>query len=299
MRYSKKDEETLKKKVRNYNAKINRLKKKGYNENLLPQKKKLKEEREKAKQGERKDFNSLLKSVDTFLNRGSEEIVKSTRGLQLPKFRLSEIKAKLRKVNNERKKQREKYENIEITDRNKTGVQGMINERSMNINKLEDKHFNFKNMSKKDFTYFEKTLNNELETKLEKKNRIYRENFYKAMENNYNENQYEKLKKVIDNISTDILVEKYYTDLNMDLDFHYDESEQQIKYEETLNAWGEIMRDNIYENVDRNFSKKQSDKLKKVMDKMEIEDLSDIDINSNYDTMFKECEEIIKKRNSK
>lgn len=243
MRYSKKDEEKLKKKVRNYNAKINRLKKKGYDENLLPQKKKLKEEREKAKHGERKDFNNLLKSVNSFLSRGSEELVKTKRGLQLPKFKIAEIKTKLRKVNNERKKQREKYKSIEITDRNKTGVQGMINERSMNINKLEDKHFNFKNMSKKDFEYFEKTLNNEVNTKLDEKNRRYRENYYKAMEKAFSKEQFENLKNVVDKISTDKLVEKYYTDVNMDIDYYYDETEQEIKYEEILNAWNDVYKE--------------------------------------------------------
>lgn len=237
IRYTKKDEIKLKKLVRNYNNKINRLNKKGLDANYIPSKLKLKNERELIKNGERIDFNERIKYYESFLKRGSEKLVKSNRGLVLPKYEIDQVNIMLKKINRNRRKRKKAYENEPLTDRNKKINQAnkeML--KNLSVNELKDKKFNFKNKSKKDYEKFKNSLSEYYQTQ-EERNKLYRENYYKAINTVFNIDQSEKIIKVLDELSTDTIVDKYYNDINMDIDFVYEPSELSLIYKDTLNAW--------------------------------------------------------------
>jgi len=246
IRWLKKDEQLLKKKVRNNNAKIKRLMDKNYNIDMLPEKLSLKTEREKAKQGTRKQFKEQVKLVDEVLKRGSEDIaVKSDRGLSIPKFKFNQIEIKRKAINRERKKEKLKYEKEHPTDRNKP-LGGTVGDyRDMNVNKLKPKVFNWEHMSKKDFQMFNRTLYEYGESKNEKDEK-YRANFYKAMENHLSEEQFSNLKKILDLVPTDKLINKYFTDINMGIKFAYEPLEQQAIYEESIDSWNSVVMEGGY-----------------------------------------------------
>lgn len=237
IRYTKKDEINLKKLVRNYNNKINRLNKKGFDTNFIPQKLKLKDERKLIKSGERIDFKDRIKYYESFLKRGSENLVKSNRGLVLPKYEIDQVNIMLKKINRIRRKTKKLYKEEPLTDRNKNINQANKSLlKNLSINELKDKKFSFKNKSKKDYEKFKKSLAEYYETQ-EERNKKYRDNYYKALENVFSEDQSNKIKNVLDKLETDVIINKYYTDINMDIDFVYEPSEQNLLFKETLNAW--------------------------------------------------------------
>lgn len=241
IRYTKKDEAKLKKKVRNYNAKIIRLRNKGYNENLLPQKLNLKEEREKLKNGDRKQFNNEFKIYGFFTDRNSEKTRKSDRGAILPLFREKTIEFKRKEINKQRKQKMDYYENMPITDRNKP-IENGNRPRDIELYKLKEKKFNFKNMSMKELEFYERTLK-EYNENIGKKNNLYRSNYYKSLENNLTPEQYKEITKVLDKIGTQQIIDKYYTDVNMTIEFPYEPIEQELKYNEIIESWNSVLKD--------------------------------------------------------
>lgn len=239
IRWREKDKQLLKKKVRNYNSKINRLIKKNYDIELIPEKMNYKELTKNIKN--RSQFNDTIKIVNAMTKRGSEEKVKSNRGLTLPRFTINKIKTEVRAINRARQKTKKKYENLQPTDRGQKLDEGMKEYRDMNVNKIRDKKFNFKNMSRKDFDFFKKTMG-EYNIDTSKKDNQYRQNYYKSLRNNLTDEQYKKIVNVLNNLPTDVLVEKFYTDLNVNIGFNYDEFQQETKYKEIIKAWKRISK---------------------------------------------------------
>lgn len=243
IRWRKKDTEELKRKVRNYNAKINRLIKKNYNGELVPAKLKFKDVKNKIEN--RMEYKEQIQLINALTKRGSEESVKTKRGAVIPKFELEQTKIKVKKINKDRKKRKEAYEKTPPTDRNKSLGETAEHYRDMNVNKIRPKKFNWENMSKKDFEMYKKSLY-EYDEKQQEKEQQYRDNFYKAMEASLNDEQFEQLKKIIDLIPSNKLVEKFYTDINMKIDFFYEPTEQQLKFEEIIESWKSVQEEGGY-----------------------------------------------------
>ena len=244
IRWRKKDTEELKRKVKNYNAKIARLMKKNYNQDLLPEKLKYKDLKESIKT--RSDFKEQIKLANELTKRGSEETVKSTRGLTLPKFTIKQTKIKIAKINKERKKKKEDLEKIQKTDRNKpidkTGEKG----KDIGVNLIHPKKFNFENMSKKEWEMFIKTVDKQVRKDDEITDARYVKHLFLAIDANLSPNQADKLKELISLIPNNKIVEKYYTDRNMTIDFYYGESDQDDKFKIQYDAWESYAKENGY-----------------------------------------------------
>lgn len=245
IRWRKKDEILLRKKIRNYNAKIDRLRKNNnFQNNLLPEKLKYKDVKNNI--NERRDFKTQLSLINALTKRGSEKIYKSTRGLQVPQFEIKQNKIKEREINRKRDIQIKRYKEMGITDRNKS-LGFDTEDTAMHLNDLiRHKKYNYKNKSKNEYEAYKNSLK-EYNITIEQLNERYRENLYKSIESGqsgYTPEQIEKLKSLLDKIDTQTIVDKYYTDINMNITFNYELSENEGKFETYFDAWVEVLNQN-------------------------------------------------------
>jgi hypothetical protein len=231
----------LDKQIKKYNRKINELKRKGFHDEYLPEKLnyyKVVERIQKDPVYTRKDMQDQFKLMDVVLNKRNEKLVNSERGAVIPQFEKKQIEIKVKAINRRRKAEREKLDKLVATDRNKP----IEVDRDLNPVRIVNKKFNFKNMSKKDLEMYLKTMREFDETDRDREER-YRENFYKAMRNTLTDEEYKRLKLVIDKIPTDKLLEKYYTDENMNIGFYYEPADHELKYEQILESWNSMIED--------------------------------------------------------
>ena len=113
IRWREQDIDLLRKEIRNYNRKIDRLMKTGAPEvkAALPPKMNLKTARSQIKT--RSEFNATIKSIKRLTARGSEQLIKTRGGVTAPKFEIKEIEARVRTINARRKQQLSRLGTIE------------------------------------------------------------------------------------------------------------------------------------------------------------------------------------------
>lgn len=241
IRWTSKDKQNLQKKVRNYNAKIKRLEKKGIKEEYIPDKLNYKELQKSI--SSRQELQTHLDIIKTVTVRGSENIVSNNKGLKVPAYLKNMMKLKVQSINRERKKSRNYYEKLDVTDRGKKI--GIEREKfpELNVNKIRNKKFNFEKMTTQSFSSFLNSTKFQFDMETEERKREYVANYMKAMYNNLSAEQFKKLSGVINQIDNNTIVEKYYTDLNLDIDFYYDETEQNAKFETMMDSWQGILNE--------------------------------------------------------
>lgn len=236
IRWRKKDEEILKKKVNNYNAKINRLKKKNY-DGLIPDK--INYNQLKDRIVERADFNAELKVINMFTSRGSEKIVsKNERNVGLSRFHQEMIDYKLKELNVERKKLKKELTQFPDTDRGKL-IQG---ERTVKYatEQVKEREFNFKYMNSKTFESYVESLDDWRKTKRESYNklRVYLDTAYS---NNLTEEQYAKLKPLMNQLSTQEIIVNIYKDSVLTIKFVYEKGDQENQFNGILEGWQQVI----------------------------------------------------------
>ena len=113
IRWREQDVDLLRREIRNYNRKIDRLMKTGAPEvkAALPPKMSLKTARSQIKT--RSEFNATIKSIKRLTARGSEQLIKTRGGVTAPKFEIKEIEARVRSINARRKQQLSRLGTIE------------------------------------------------------------------------------------------------------------------------------------------------------------------------------------------
>ena len=113
IRWREQDVDLLRREIRNYNRKIDRLMKTGAPEvkAALPPKMSLKTARSQIRT--RSEFNATIKSIKRLTARGSEQIIKTRGGVTAPKFEIKEIEARVRTINARRKQQLSRLGTIE------------------------------------------------------------------------------------------------------------------------------------------------------------------------------------------
>lgn len=104
IKWREQDVDLLRKQIRNFNRKVDRLMKAGSPEvkAALPPKMSMKTAR--AQISTRSEFNKTIKSISRFTERGSEKLIKTKGGVTAPKFEIKELEARVRTINAERKK---------------------------------------------------------------------------------------------------------------------------------------------------------------------------------------------------
>jgi hypothetical protein len=119
IKWRQRDEKELERVVRNFNAKITKeLKKHPFTgQDYLPEKKSLREEREKILQGTRQDFTREIKSLGRFSKKGAEKMIENAQGLKVTKWERQEIGYKVAQINRQRTAERKEIEQTEATSR--------------------------------------------------------------------------------------------------------------------------------------------------------------------------------------
>jgi len=132
------DEKEARRVVRNYNSKINRIKKNKVGIiDFLPKKAKMKDIR---KIKTRQDFNRLMKSYKRFSKRGSEDLRTNKKGVIMTKYRFNEAIIKTQTINRYRTRKR-KLLSVEKGTKNNAQYENLLKRGSPNF--LKEKDFNF------------------------------------------------------------------------------------------------------------------------------------------------------------
>ena len=232
------DTQELKRVVRNYNAKITRLAKKNPQiENVLPEKVSVGQLKELI--NTRQDLKRELNALQRFSKRGAEEIVivpDTDYNLKITKWQKSEMNRRIGVINRRRKKRLEDISNIEMTSRGeKLGYKrsdigmGKANEvslkpmnaftRTMNQSDLKWKWKNIMKESQSDY--------------FTQKDFRLRDNFIKALSQNYNVNDIQDVIESIDSMDIKDFLDKFEEE-GGNLEFAYPPNKEQ--YEAYVNA---------------------------------------------------------------
>lgn len=238
IRWRAKDKIAIRKKLNAYNSKLKREMKKGTDVDLLPEKLSMKELKSRIKI--REDFNREMGFMDDFTNRYSMNLHKTERGGLIPTWFIHQAETKIKQINKDRRKQLKTYENMMATDRNMPlGVKAK-EVRPEVFEQFSPKKLNLKYMSKNDFRAYKEGLVEYYVTK-EQKDEDYRKNLYKSIDNHYPPEKAERLKRLLDNLSTDVIVQKYYTDENLDIKINYDRSDNDILFSNVFQGWQSVL----------------------------------------------------------
>lgn len=250
IRWSKNDEQELKKAVRNFNAKLRRLEKKdplNYNKNTLPVfwDKKTESYTERLTVGQmkelintRQDLKRELNALHRFTKRGSEKIVEvatSDTTIKLTKWQHTEM---LRRVNFINKRRATRLKQIEETEVHHAGKPLGYTRKDLGMGKLEMQKFNPMNafsegMDKYDLkSRFRSILNQSQLDYFNAKDYQLRINFIKGMQENYNPNDIKDVVDAIKNMPIEDFLKEFYKDPDA---FTWDYPPNEEEYKQYLN----------------------------------------------------------------
>lgn len=211
MKYDTLQNKELAKIVKNFNAKINRLIKKGVSADALPQKISVKGL--KADITNKRDYNRIVRTYSKFTIRGAEKIIKNKKGVSYTKWQRDKLKNDVRRLNYARSKALAK-----AAPSTYKGTMGSIRERN-----LSPKKVNLQNISS------QKALQNVvqgIEKQLranyaEEKARQYKSNYMQSWYNAFGLEGMDLLQRIAA-IPNDVFYNMYYDDPRLQIDFVYD-----------------------------------------------------------------------------
>lgn len=202
IRWSENDLKELKRSVKNFNAKVKRLETKYKNSDvILPEKLSVKELKEIVTT--RRDLQRELKSLQSFTQRGSEEIVdipNTNNNIQMTKWQREEMSKRAKLINDKRYYRRQKLESQSLSNQGKPlgYTRGDIGMGKIDANQLKPTKAFTKSMDKYSTAEKMKHLMRESQSDYwHKRDILMRENFIKALEENFNP---EDIKDVVSKI---------------------------------------------------------------------------------------------------
>lgn len=191
IRWSENDNKELQRSVKNFNAKLKRLEEKySGTDVILPEKITVKQMRELV--NTRRDLQRELKSLQKFTQRGSEEVVsvpKTDNNIQLTKWQKEEMSKRAGVINRKRTIRRKELEAKELESGGKSlgYTRGDIGMGKVEVNQLRPTSTFTKKMSKADVkAKFEHFMRESQSDYWHKRDVLMRENFIKALEENFN-----------------------------------------------------------------------------------------------------------------
>lgn len=170
VKLNKKLNQDILKTVRNYNAKIERLKKSGKTNVYIPKKIKVSDFKTADTSSEFYSYNNQelrqhLRDLKRFLKRGNEEIIKTKSGVIIPKYEKEILQNRRRKVLRKLRNELEDYGRLHLSE---LGVPepfsfkelGDLKYRNMLARKKYLEETNLSNITKKKLGYYRKFLSN-------------------------------------------------------------------------------------------------------------------------------------------
>lgn len=225
------DTQRINKAIKNFNAKVRRIENNKpdivfYQPNVINAAKKA-ELINEIQSGTRKEFNKKLKEIKRYSQRGAENVKTNAYNVGITNWQLKNYQNKLRQVNYQRKKEREKILNTEATDRGenlnlKRGQ--MADTRDVST---RPKKFNFKNIhSQKELEKMGQALTLQSEqSHFQKQHERYLENYKKAVLNSNLPIKYQqKIINSLNKIGAEKFTTIYYQEEQATIDFVYDDS---------------------------------------------------------------------------
>lgn len=212
IKWRAKDAKQLSGKVRTFNAKRTKLIKLVPElEDILPPKQNVKELRESILT--RNDFNKVLARLDRFLVKGAEDTITTEGGVVTTKYQINELKIQQRTINQIRAAKREKADPSTLR-----GTMGSIKKmnlrpKTLNIDKAQKESWdNIVNIYEKQ----------SMDKYYKEHDELYKENYLKALKKTYGTFAgYEEIRKLIESLPPSTVVDMYFFDPNLQMDFLY------------------------------------------------------------------------------
>lgn len=218
IKWRNKDKTRLSNTVRQFNAKITRtLKKNPELAPYLPERLTVQGLRDKIKT--RQDFNREVNSARRFLKPGAETPVTSATGIRTTKWEKREVGIKVGVINRRRNRELKK-----MNPTTEKGTMGTIRE-----NNLRPKKYDIDKIKASDWDMFVYGVEKQIMSGYTaQKNELYKQNFIKAVKTAFGSKGTE-IVEMAQSIPADILVELYYNDPVLQVEFIYNPLEMQIK----------------------------------------------------------------------
>ena len=215
IRWRKKDLHNLRKAVKRFNAKIDRIAKKNPQvKQYLPEKMSVRQIRTEIT--ERKDFNRILKSVNRFMQRGAENLTTLGNGVIITRFEKRELQYARQSINARRAAARRRA--AEFSGAGMGSVQYWENQPVKNLDEINIR--NFEN--------FTKRLKEEIkESRQIEKRDMFLANWTQALFNAFGDDLAQQVLRETENIDRDTLVEMLEYNPAADIDFVYSPIEAQ------------------------------------------------------------------------
>lgn len=218
IKWRNKDKTRLSNTVRQFNAKITRtLKKNPELAPYLPERLTVQGLRDKIQT--RQDFNREIKAARRFLKPGAETPVTSATGIRTTRWEKREIGIKVGVINRRRNRELKK-----MNPTTEKGTMGTIRE-----NNLRPKKYDIDKIKASDWDMFVYGVEKQIMSGYTaQKNELYKQNFIKAVKTAFGSKGTE-IVEMAQSIPADILVELYYNDPVLQVEFIYNPLEMQIK----------------------------------------------------------------------
>lgn len=228
------DRKALANAARKFNAKRTRLLKQVPElEDFLPEKVNVQDMKKSVKT--RRDLNNLLKSLDRFLVKGAEKPIVTKEGVKTTQYQKRELQIKVNAINTRRRAELKK-----AAPSTEKGTMGTIRE-----NNLLPKNADINKVKKSDWAkYVESVEKQSKDSYSDERIESYKKNFIKGLENAFGEKG-NNLKQLAMQLSGDTLMEMYYNDPVLQIDFIYDPLEMQVKIEAMEEHLQEYLNNNI------------------------------------------------------
>ena len=228
IRWTKKDEEKLRKTIRNYNNKIRRVNAKSPTLGAFqPEKLRYSELRNTI--GDRKEFNRKLNSLKRYTQRGSEQLIE--RGGELfTKYEIQENAINTRILNTRRTLERKKLGLTTEEGRSQEAIRRGLQPKK------------FKGTTREEFDIFKASVENMLREDLKETQYVdYKQNYIKALQSNLRDFNIEELIKKLEKIPAKDFFNYSVSNRFTTLEFVYDPQEQDYIFETIIEEWESIV----------------------------------------------------------
>lgn len=234
IRWRDKDKSEIDRLIKNFNAKITRLLKKGFNPSTLPNKVSKKELMERIKT--RKDFNIEVNSLLRFSKRGAEKLKTNKAGVTKTKWEFNDLSYRKKRINLRNKRELKKYYETQVNEGGEpigfNRYQLMMSEGESVLLPIETE---IENVTERNWNNFIKKLHRQgSENYLDELNELYKTNYIKALlENGFDLD----FIKEIDKNSSDTFIKMLREDVFGDISFVYDPIEFDRRQEKIYALW--------------------------------------------------------------
>ena len=233
------DFEEVRRVVKNYNAKLNRLSGRDDLAALLPDKITAKEIISKVKT--RQALNLELNKMKRFTRRGSEEIVTNAEGVTDIKYNINEFAIFKRVENTARRKKKAFLESQEVTQGGKSTGQTRAQMGSIKEVNLEPIEASYKEVNQANWNKLKALMNRKL------LNRANQEDARRALRNYIkgliHEGYSDELIEMVLHVDLDKFIDVLDTDVYAEFDFIYGLEELKAKEEALFKTWEQYMTD--------------------------------------------------------